>query len=63
MQINKQNAVGIKIVGKDFEYVKALRKPNANTNILAEWRFAGKAKDYKKILNKKDKIKWVGEEK
>lgn len=45
MNINK-NAVGIIIKGSDFEYVKAVRKPNSDCRISQEVWFKGKAKHF-----------------
>jgi len=53
MKINKQLAQGVHIVGDDYEYVEAVRKPNADTKIIKQVWVVGKAKDFKK-LNKKE---------
>ena len=45
MKINN-NAIGITIKGSDFEYVKAVRKPNTNCKISQEVWFSGKAKAF-----------------
>ena len=47
MKIN-DNAIGIIIKGEDCEYVKAIRKPNADCKISQEVWFSGKAKHFQK---------------
>ena len=39
MNINKELANGIHLVGDDFEYIKAVRKPNADIKITHEIKF------------------------
>jgi len=45
MKLN-DNAVGVIIKGSDFEYVKAVRKPNIDCKISQEIWFSGKAKHF-----------------
>jgi len=45
MEVKKDVAKGIKISGEDFEFVMAVRKPNANTTITREFWFKGNAKN------------------
>ena len=47
MDVKKKVATGIKISGEDFEYVCAVRKPNADTKIMREFWFKGKVKNMK----------------
>ena len=49
MKIDKKIAEGVIIDGKDFELVVAERKPNADTKIIREFWFKGKAKDLIKL--------------
>jgi len=56
MKINN-NATGIILKGSDFEYVKAIRKPNSSCKISQEIWFSGKAKAFqtkKKELEEED---------
>lgn len=56
MKINN-NATGIILKGSDFEYVKAIRKPNTDCKISQEIWFSGKAKAFqtkKKELEEED---------
>ena len=55
MKIN-ENGIGIIIKGEDFEYVKAVRKPNTDCKISQEVWFSGKAKAFQ------TKKKEVGED-
>ena len=43
--INKQLANGIILEGEGYTAVKAIRKPNADTTIIEEYVWIGKAKD------------------
>ena len=52
MRINKELADGILVIGKDYQYVKAVKKPNANTNIIQEVWFKGKAKNFQSRTSK-----------
>jgi len=45
MKIN-ENGKGILIQGEDFQYIKAVRKPNSNCKISQEIWFSGKAKAF-----------------
>lgn len=54
MKLNKQIAEGITINAKDFDYVVAVRKPNANTQIIREFWFKGNVADLKKLMENKD---------
>ena len=45
MKINKKLADGLLISTKDFDYAKAVRKPNAETDILQEFWFIKKGKN------------------
>jgi len=47
MRIN-DNGEGIHIKTKDFERVIAVRRPNADTKIIQEFWFKGKAKHFQK---------------
>lgn len=47
MKIN-DDAEGIHIKAKDFEYVKAVRTPNSDCKIIQEFWFKGKAKHLQK---------------
>ena len=47
MKINK-NAIGVILKGSDFEYIKAIRKPNSDCKISQEVWFKGKAKHFQK---------------
>jgi hypothetical protein len=53
MRIN-DNAEGIHIKTKDFEKVIAVRIPNADTKIVQEFWFKGKAKCFQKKKLKKE---------
>jgi len=53
MNLNK-NAVGIIIKGSDFEYIKAVRKPNSDCKISKEIWFIGKAKHFQKKKEKEE---------
>lgn len=44
MKIDIRLAKGIHVVGEDYEYVMAVRKPNADTKIIKEVWFKGKVK-------------------
>jgi len=48
MEIKKEVANGIQISGDDFEMVMAVRKPNADVEIIREIWFKGKAKNFQK---------------
>jgi len=49
MKINSNLANGIKIVGGNYEYIKAVKKPNADTKITMEvWCKWKKNKQHKK---------------
>ena len=48
MEINKEKAIGIKIVGEDFTYVKAVRKPDSDCKIVKEIWFKGSASRFQK---------------
>jgi len=58
MEINDEVAEGIQISGKDFDYVYAERKPNAEVKIVREIWFRGKARQ---ILNKLKEEKQNGQ--
>ena len=45
MNINNK-AIGITLKGSDFEYVKAIRKPNSDCKISQEVWFSGKARAF-----------------
>ena len=47
MKIN-ENGIGIILKGTDFEYVKAIRKPNSACRISQEIWFKGKVKHFQK---------------
>jgi hypothetical protein len=38
----------VHVVGNDFEFVRAIAKPNADTKITQEFWFKGKAKHFQK---------------
>ena len=59
MKLN-DNAVGVIIKGSNFEYVKAVRKPNSDCKISQEVWFIGKAKHFQK-KDKEDNLKVVKE--
>jgi len=61
MKINKELADGIVISGKDFEYIRAVRKPSADVKIIREFWFKGKAKDFQKTKIDIQKTKKIGE--
>ena len=48
MKINTELADGVVIYTKDFELVKAVRRPNADTKIIQQFYFKGKAKTFQK---------------
>ena len=48
MKINKKLANGIHIVGDEFEYVKAVKKPNADTKITQEIWIKCKARKFQR---------------
>jgi len=48
MKINENLATGILLQGKDFVFIKAVRKPNADCKISQEIWFKGKAKHFQK---------------
>lgn len=52
MKINEEVAKGIIIAGDNIVYAKAIRKPNANTNIIQEMWFKGSPQKAKELLNK-----------
>ncbi len=52
MKINEEKANGIVISGDNIVYAKAIRKPNANTNIIQEMWFKGSPQKAKELLNK-----------
>lgn len=52
MRINQELAKGVVIVGDDFEMVRAVRKPNADTRITQEVWFKGKAGKFKKEVER-----------
>jgi hypothetical protein len=47
MRINKEKAIGIIIIGDDFEFIRAVRKPTKDCEIIKEVWFKGKAKHFK----------------
>ena len=47
MKIDKTRATGIHVIGNDYEYIKAIRKPNVQTKIISEVFFKGKWKKKK----------------
>jgi len=49
MEINKKIAKGIKVVGEDYEYIKAVSK-SPQIKITQEVWFKGKAKHFKTKL-------------
>ena len=49
MEVNNEVANGVKISGDDFEFVMAVRKPNADVTITREFWFKGKANKLKEV--------------
>jgi len=52
MKINEEQANGIIITGDNLIYAKAIKKPNANTNIIQEMWFKGSPRKAKELLSK-----------
>lgn len=48
MELNKKLAKGVHVVGDDYEFIKAVRRPNVNTKITHSFYFKGKASFFKK---------------
>lgn len=55
MKLNKKLASGIHVATPEFEYIKAVKKPNADTKIIREWWFVGKAKHLKEMLKNNER--------
>ena len=49
MKVNTEIANGIVISKDDFEYVRAVRKPNVNISIIQEFWFKGSVKDFRRL--------------
>lgn len=52
MNINENIANGIVITGNNIVYAKAIKKPNANTEIIQEIWFKGSPQKSKELLDK-----------
>ena len=52
MEINENIANGIVITGDNIVYAKAIKKPNANTEIIQEIWFKGSPQKSKELLDK-----------
>lgn len=49
MEVDEKVADGLKISTDDFEYVCAVRKPNADTKITREFWFKGSLNKFKEV--------------
>jgi len=52
MKVNEELANGIIITGDNITYAKAVRKPDANTDIIQEFWFKGTPQKSKELLDK-----------